>query len=163
MARISRLDANPEVGAGGAGAPLSNEELAQHFPRKLLRRYEVRFAPLSSAAAKPSRLRDLGAHALGKFVTAECMVIRASDVKPLIEVAVYACDVCGYETYQELVGKAFTPLTECVSESCRMNKTPGAIRMQVRARASARRAERGAGTRKRRKVARPPLRCRARR
>ena len=131
MARIARLDANPDV---AGGAPLTNEALRQIFPKKLLRQYEVRFTPLSAAAAKPQRLRDIGAHAMGKFVTAECMVIRASDVKPLIEVAVYACDVCGYETYQELVGKSFSPLTECISESCRMNKTPGAIRMQVRQR-----------------------------
>jgi hypothetical protein len=41
-------------------------------------------------------------------------------------------DVCGYETYQEVIGKAFTPLCDCVSDSCRANKTPGAIRLAVR-------------------------------
>jgi DNA replicative helicase MCM subunit Mcm2 (Cdc46/Mcm family) len=60
---------------------------------KLLRRYEVRFVPLTASAQKPLRLRDIGSNSMGKFVTAECMVIRASDVKPLIEVAVYAWSV----------------------------------------------------------------------
>jgi DNA replicative helicase MCM subunit Mcm2 (Cdc46/Mcm family) len=90
-ARLNRLDANPEAAAGAAaGQQLSSEELARFFPPKLLRRYEVRFTPRAEAAAKPLRLRDIGSPHIGKFVTAECIVIRASDVKPLIEVAVYS-------------------------------------------------------------------------
>ncbi len=80
-------------GAGGAGAggrELSAAELASIFPPKLMRNYEVRFIPTLSSASKPLRLRDVGSSHIGKFVTAECMVIRATDVKPLIEVAVYA-------------------------------------------------------------------------
>lgn len=41
-------------------------------------------------------------------------------------------DVCGYESYQEVNGRGFTPLCECVSDTCRTNKTAGAIRLQTR-------------------------------
>jgi len=129
-ARISRLDANPDVNAAGAdGEQVSQEQLLKYFPAKLMRRYEVRFAPLSSA--KPAKLRDISAAHIGKFVSAECIVIRATDVKPLVEVAAYACDVCGYETYQEVVGRSFMPLFDCVSASCQANNARGAVRMQV--------------------------------
>jgi DNA replication licensing factor MCM7 len=80
-------------GGGPAGAQPRNfsyAELAAIFPPKLLRKYEVRFHPLKEASDAPLRLRDIGSTSIGKFVTAECMVIRATDVKPLIEVAVYA-------------------------------------------------------------------------
>ncbi len=79
-ARLNRLDANPEA----AGA-----DPARFFPPRLLRNYEVRFAPAQAALDKPLRLRDIGSTHIGKFVTAECMVIRASDVKPQIDVAAY--------------------------------------------------------------------------
>ena len=85
-ARLSRLDGSADA-AGDAGA-MSDADLQRFFPARLHRKYEVRFTPLSSA--RPLRLRDISATSIGKFVTAECMVIRATDVKPLIEVASYA-------------------------------------------------------------------------
>lgn len=80
VARLERVEANPDA-AGG--------DPRRFFPPRLLRTYEVRFSPLADAASKPLRLRDIGAVNVGKLVTAECMVVRASDVKPQIDVAAY--------------------------------------------------------------------------
>lgn len=84
--RIANLDRNPEV--AGSGEPLSAEALKKFLPPQLLRRYEVRFSPLSST--KPVALRGISATEIGKLVSAQCIVLRASDVKPLIEVAAYS-------------------------------------------------------------------------
>lgn len=92
VARLERANeaatsGDGEAGAGaGAGAGSDPRRL---FPPRLMRTYEVRFAPLVDTAAKPLKLRDIGAINVGKLVTAECMVVRASDVKPQIDVAAY--------------------------------------------------------------------------
>jgi DNA replicative helicase MCM subunit Mcm2 (Cdc46/Mcm family) len=77
-------------GGGGAGgaAQLSRQQLKELFPPQLLRQYEVVFAPPSDAKTLP--LRDVKAGSIGKLTTVRCMVVRASDVKPLMEVATYA-------------------------------------------------------------------------
>jgi DNA replication licensing factor MCM7 len=49
-----------------------------------------------------------------------------TDVKPLIQVATYTCDVCGFEVYQDVKGDSFTPLRECVSSTCKTNQSKGA-------------------------------------
>lgn len=41
-------------------------------------------------------------------------------------------DVCGFEVYQEVTGKTFMPLRECLSETCITNQTPGRISLMVR-------------------------------
>ena len=44
----------------------------------------------------------MGAADIGHLVKIEAMVVRISDVKPLVRVATYTCDVCGYEIFQEV-------------------------------------------------------------
>ena len=39
---------------------------------------------------------------IGHLVTVQAIATRVSDVKPLITVATYTCDVCGYEIYQNV-------------------------------------------------------------
>jgi len=36
---------------------------------------------------------------IGALVTVKGIVTRASDVKPCMKVAVFACDACGFEVY----------------------------------------------------------------
>jgi len=60
------------------------------------------------------------------------IVTRISDVKPCIQVATYACDVCGFETYQTVNGREYTPLTICPSEKCVKNQTKGQLYHQIR-------------------------------
>ena len=57
------------------------------FPAALYRRYEVRFVPTASTV--PLSLRGVRASMLGQLVTIKCIVIRASDIKPLATLLTY--------------------------------------------------------------------------
>ena len=46
------------------------------------------------------KMREIKSNAVGGLVTVKGIVTRASDVKPCMQVAVYACDACGFEVYQ---------------------------------------------------------------
>ncbi|CAI8583588.1 unnamed protein product [Vicia faba] len=49
------------------------------------------------------------------------------------EVAVYTCEDCGFEIYQEVTARIFMPLFECPSRRCVMNKSKGNVILQLRA------------------------------
>ena len=49
-----------------------------------------------------------------------------------MEVAVYVCDMCGFEVYQVIGQKQFNPLVECPSEKCVQNKIKGQLVMNIR-------------------------------
>ncbi|KZT71252.1 MCM-domain-containing protein [Daedalea quercina L-15889] len=111
-----------------------NERLegAQGFPDHLLRRYNLYFRPLRSDIAMAVR-EVKGAH-LGKLITVRGIVTRVSEVKPLLKVNAYTCDVCGSETFQEVSSKQFTPIFDCQNESeCKKNGIHGSLHMQTRA------------------------------
>lgn len=63
-------------------------------------RYDVHLVPAAHSESKS--LRKVGAADIGHLVKIEAMVVRISDVKPLVRVATYTCDVCGYEIFQEV-------------------------------------------------------------
>lgn len=100
------------------------------FPPELLRRFEVYFKPRSSV--KPLVLRALKANQVGKLVTIHGVVIRASEVRPLLSVATYSCDSCSAETFQQINGNSFTPINQCNSEFCKSNRTGGRLQLQTR-------------------------------
>lgn len=77
-------------------------------------------------------MRDVKATSIGGLVNVKGIVTRCSDVKPCIQVAVYACDVCGFEVYQIINTKEFTPKVECPSRRCEQNQTKGMLVMQVK-------------------------------
>ena len=60
------------------------------------------------------------------------MVTRVADVKPLVTVATYTCDECGFESYQEIKSRSFLPLHECPSAQCRENGAKGKVFLQTR-------------------------------
>ncbi len=64
-------------------------ELRAMFPPALLRRYEVRIRPRERDETSALALRQVRAGDLGKLVTVRAMVLRASDVRPIIQVAAY--------------------------------------------------------------------------
>ena len=64
-------------------------------------RFDVHLVP--PALSKSKSLRKVGAADIGHLVKIEAMVVRISDVKPLVRVATYTCDVCGYEIFQEVI------------------------------------------------------------
>lgn len=113
------------------------EQESDLFPPKLTRRYNLYFKPLSSAYAKkwlqPLSVRQIRGDLLGNLITARGIVTRVSDVKPSVMVNAYTCDQCGYEVFQEVNSRTFTPLAECTSEQCSQNQTKGQLFMSTRA------------------------------
>lgn len=61
------------------------------------------------------------------MVTVKAIVVKVSDVKPMITVATYVCDACGFEIYQTVNSKTYNPLTECTSDICKTNQTKGKL------------------------------------
>ncbi|PSR77613.1 hypothetical protein PHLCEN_2v7803 [Hermanssonia centrifuga] len=71
---------------------------------------------------------------LGKLITVRGIVTRVSEVKPLLLVNAYTCDVCGSETFQDISHKQFTPIADCQNENeCKKNGIRGSLHMQTRA------------------------------
>lgn len=66
----------------------SPEELASYFPPSLLRTYEIRIIPRT--AHKALSLREVSGSSLGRLVQVKAMVLRTTDVKPLMQVAAYS-------------------------------------------------------------------------
>ena len=58
-------------------------------------------------AAKHVAIREVKADSIGKLVCVKGIVTRATEVKPMMQVATYTCDQCGAETYQP-VGSNFS-------------------------------------------------------
>ncbi|KIM79712.1 hypothetical protein PILCRDRAFT_823255 [Piloderma croceum F 1598] len=108
------------------------DPLQEGFPSHLMRRYNLYFQPLRSDIAMAVR-EVRGAH-LGKLITVRGIVTRVSEVKPLLLVNAYTCDVCGSETFQDISNKQFTPIVDCQNEAeCKKNGIHGSLHMQTRA------------------------------
>ncbi|CCE64700.1 hypothetical protein TPHA_0I01960 [Tetrapisispora phaffii CBS 4417] len=114
------------------------------FPPELTRRYFFYFKPLSlnnaarrrnakSPSAIPMSVRQIKGGSLGKFITVRGIITRVSDVKPSVMVIAYTCDTCGYEVFQEVHSKTFSPLSECSSRECQQNQAKGQLFMSTRA------------------------------
>jgi DNA replication licensing factor MCM7 len=54
---------------------------------------------------------------LGNLITVHGVVTRVLEVKPLLLVNTYTCDVCGSKTFQEISRKEYTPITYCQNEN----------------------------------------------
>jgi DNA replication licensing factor MCM7 len=87
QAQAASADAAPP------GAPARDVDMAAvvraSLPAALRRRYEVRFRPRAEDERAALALRQVKAADLGKLVTIKAIVLRASDVKPIIQVAAY--------------------------------------------------------------------------
>ena len=49
---------------------------------------------------RASAVREVKADSIGKLAVVRGIVTRCTEVKPVVEVATYTCDVCGAESYQ---------------------------------------------------------------
>lgn len=49
---------------------------------------------------KAQALREVRACHIGQIVKVRGIITRCTDVKPLMQVAVYTCEECGFEIYQ---------------------------------------------------------------
>lgn len=123
--------ANLGVDTNGAATNLEGQEI-DLFPAKLTRRYNLYFKPVENGA-KPLAVRDIKGSHIGKFITVRGIVTRVSDVKPSVLVNAYTCDKCGYEIFQEVNSKVFTPLSECTSSVCKNDGAKGQLFMSTRA------------------------------
>jgi len=54
----------------------------------------------ASSKERPFTIREVKASYIGQLVRISGIVTRCSDVKPLMQVAVYTCEDCGFEIYQ---------------------------------------------------------------
>jgi DNA replication licensing factor MCM7 len=82
---------------------------------------------------KARAVREIRGADIGHLVRVRGIVTRVTDVKPLLVVNAYSCDMCGCEIFQEITQRQFTPLTECPSAQCKTNKARGQLHMQTRA------------------------------
>lgn len=90
------------------------------------------FKPLTSDI--PMAVRDVKGLSLGRLITVRGIVTRVSEVKPLLQVNAYTCDVCGSETFQDISNKTFKPILDCENENeCKKNGIHGSLHMQTRA------------------------------
>jgi DNA replication licensing factor MCM7 len=79
-------------------------------------------------------VREVRSVHIGHLITVRGIVTRVSEVKPLLQVNAYTCDVCGSETFQEVPSKTFAPLYDCGNkEECEKNGITGTLHMQTRA------------------------------
>ncbi|CAF0807088.1 unnamed protein product [Brachionus calyciflorus] len=104
-------------------------EARNRFPSELLRRYELYF---KHSQMKSVSVRQIKARSIGKLVNVKGVVIRATEIKPLLQVATYTCDRCGAETYQPIQSASFMPIEMCQSQDCQVNKSGGRLCLQTR-------------------------------
>ncbi|KNA09028.1 hypothetical protein SOVF_157400 [Spinacia oleracea] len=106
-------------------------DLLQKMPAEIKRFYEVYIH--ASSKERPYTIREVKASYIGQLVRISGIVTRCSDVKPLMQVAVYTCEDCGFEIYQEVTARIFMPLFECPSKRCKTNNSKGNLILQLRA------------------------------
>ncbi|KAI5181554.1 DNA replication licensing factor MCM7 [Nematocida sp. AWRm80] len=69
---------------------------------------------------------------IGGLVCIMGIVSKVSEVHPSISVAVFLCDACMSEVFQEVDGESFLPLSECKTEKCKSGKVKGTLHLQTR-------------------------------
>ena len=72
-----------------------------------MRRFEVYFKTQASDKVLP--IREVKAGQIGKLISIKGIVTRATEVKPMMQVATYTCDQCGAETFQPINSTSFMP------------------------------------------------------
>lgn len=100
------------------------------LPNALQRRYELVFH--AARSTYPQQLRNVKANCIGKLIKLQGIVVRMSEVKPLLTIATYTCQECGHENYQEVKSREFMPLNQCGSRSCMQRKLKGTLELQSR-------------------------------
>ncbi|CAH9053695.1 unnamed protein product [Cuscuta epithymum] len=103
----------------------------QKMPPEIKRIFEVYIT--STSKVRPLTIREVRASYIGQLVNISGIVTHCSDVKPLMQVAVYTCEECGFEIYQEVTARQFMPLFECPSSRCKINRAKGNLILQLRA------------------------------
>jgi len=111
-------------------APGVQQPIARTFPPELMRRYDVFFR--SQNAQKVLPIREVKASQIGRLTSIRGIITKATEVKPIMQVATYTCDQCGAETFQPVASTSFMPQMSCPGEDCRVNKSGGRLTLQSR-------------------------------
>jgi len=119
-----------QIMEAGQQADGAQQPARQNFPPELMRRFEVYFKAKSDDKIVP--IREVKAGCIGKLINVKGIVTRATEVKPMMQVATYTCDQCGAETYQPIVSTSFMPQINCPGEDCRVNRSGGRLTLQSR-------------------------------
>lgn len=117
-----------KIAQGSAKDPNQKQNIG--IPPELERQYHISFTP--GPKQHFVKLREIKANSIGSMVAVKGIVTKISDVKPCMQVAVYACDACGFEIYQVVTGKQFTPMIECPGAICMKNNVKGQLVIQVK-------------------------------
>lgn len=99
------------------------------FPPSLMRDYLFRIVPHTQYTLG---IRMLRSDKIGHFITTRGIVTKVSHTRPSIKVAVYVCDSCGSETYQQINNQEFSLLAVCQSEKCKTMKIRGTLSLITR-------------------------------
>eukprot|EP01083_Nonionella_stella_P083164 229811_1 len=110
--------------------PTALAEKQSAIPKELLRRYEIKFICRSKCA--PLAIRNITANSIGSLVRVKGIVTRITEVRPMMRVATYICDVCGNEIYQMINKKKYSPVYECPSQQCQQNRNKRPVLPQTR-------------------------------
>ena len=102
------------------------------IPPELERSYQVVVVPGEAAKKSVVPMREVKSGNIGQLITLKGIVTRASEVRPCMQVAVYACECCGYEIYMVINTKEFNPAQQCPSAKCRKNNINGQLVLQVK-------------------------------
>lgn len=102
-----------------------NESQITGIKRILQKKFDVFIVPGPNYKKKHSKLRDLKADMIGSMVNIKAIVVKSSEVSPLMDLACYICEQCACESYVKVNSSQFVPPTECNSEKCRTNKIKG--------------------------------------
>lgn len=65
----------------------------------LFRKFQLFITRGPNTKQKVIPIRNLKSEDIGSLVTIKAIVVRVTDVKPMMQVACYICDTCGSELY----------------------------------------------------------------
>ena len=105
----------------------SLQENNERIPFSVHKNYDVAIVYGTNGKVKPKAISDLKAEDIGCLVVVKAIVVRASEIKPEIAVATFACDICGCENYIEVIDNSYRPLDKCISKKCLENKVNGKL------------------------------------
>ncbi len=114
-----------EVQRAAGEEEISYESFIENIPKELLCHFDLRIINRDNIETLP--LRQVSAGSLGKLVEVRAIVLRCTDVKPMLSHASYSCDTCSFEHTHGVEGKTFMPMTAC--ETCTKNKNFGKLHM----------------------------------
>lgn len=111
--------------------------VAERYPGKsmfdILSKGLLRFYDVHLYRTDAGVFDDVSPERIGSLVAVRGVVSKASEVHPSVSVAVFVCDLCTSEVFQEVAEESFLPITECQSEKCRVGRTKGTLHLQTRA------------------------------